>query len=78
MTHYIFNLSLYTTLLEKYPTFFSKNLADFNEASLHEATLKLHKYAWTIFRLSISLVDCKHHLSEIPFSSLVGFSLQGK
>ena len=28
----------YTTLLEKYPTFFCENLADINEARLHEVT----------------------------------------
>jgi hypothetical protein len=37
-----------TTLLEKYPTFFiyffQKNLVNFNEANLHEATLKPQMY----------------------------------
>ena len=39
-------LSLYTALLEKYPTLFvfCKNLVDFNEASLHEVTLNLHTH----------------------------------
>jgi hypothetical protein len=40
---------MYTlSLLEKYPTFFyffCKNLVDFNEAHLHETTLKLHMHA---------------------------------
>ena len=36
-------LLLRTTLVEKYPTlFFCKNLVDFNEPRLHEATLNLH------------------------------------
>ena len=35
-----------TTLLEKYPTlfYFCKNLVDFNEVRLHEATLNLHTH----------------------------------
>ena len=38
--------TLHTILLEKYTTFcFCKNLVDFNEACLQEATLNLHMHA---------------------------------
>ena len=53
---------------------FCKNLVDFNEARLHEATLKLHSHSRIFFRLSIVSVDDKQHLSEIVFSALVGYS----
>ena len=36
---------IYTTVLEKNPTFFCENLLDFNKARLHEATLNPHTHA---------------------------------
>ena len=67
-----------TTILEKYPTilfyFFCENLVDFNKTRLHEATLNVHTHAWIFFHLSISSVDGKQTLSEVVFSTLVGFS----
>ena len=40
------NNTYYSTLLEKYPTFFlfCENLVDFNEAHLHEVTLNPHMH----------------------------------
>ena len=35
------SVSSYTTLLEKYPTFFCENLVDIDERRLHEATFNL-------------------------------------
>ena len=63
-------LNVYTSLLQKYPTFFlCENLVDFNEACLHDATLNLHRHGNFFFRLSIELVDCKQHLNEVVFSA---------
>ena len=65
----------YTRAVRKVPDFFCKNLVDFNEVRLHEATLNLHTHAWILSRLPIAPVDGKQHLSEVVFSALVGFSL---
>ena len=48
---------------------------DFNNACLPEATKNFHTHASIFYCLSIALVDGKRHLSEVVFSSLVGFSL---
>ena len=63
----------------KYPDlFFLEHLVDLNEARLHEATLNLHTHRWIVSRLSIASVDGKQHLSEVVFSTLIGFSLLEK
>ena len=70
-----------TALLKKsirHLFFICENLVDFYEARLHETSLNLHRHMWIFSRLSIAPVDGKHHLSELVFSALVGFSLQGK
>ena len=54
---------------------FCENLVDFNEVRLHEATLNFLAHTWIFSHLSIALVDCKQHLSEVVFSALVGFAL---
>ena len=54
---------------------FEKNLVDFNEALLHEATLNLHTHTLIFSRLSVELFDGKQHLIEVMFSAFVGFSL---
>ena len=42
----------YTTLLEKYPTFFfCKTLVDFDKARLHEVPLNLQTHAWIFIRI---------------------------
>jgi len=48
-----------------------KNLIDFNEAHLHEATFNLHMHALIFYSLPIVSVDGKHHLGEVVFSALV-------
>ena len=58
------------TLLEKYPTFFSENPVNFNEAQLNEATSNLHTHTWIFSCLSIASVDGKQHLSEVVYSGL--------
>ena len=60
-----------TTLLEKYPT-----LCSFANTRISMKRLLEHVYAYVnVFRLSITLVDGKQHLSEVVFSALVGFAL---
>ena len=58
-----------------YDFIFVRNMVDFNEARLHEATLNLHRHAWIFSRLSITSVDGKQHLSEVVFSALIGYWL---
>ena len=73
----LFCYSWYTRgMLGKYTTlFFGETLVDFNKPRLHEVTLNLHTHACIFSRLSIASVDRKQHLSEVVFSTLVGFSL---
>ena len=71
-------VTVYTTLLEKYPTFFFENLVDFNEVHLHEGKLNLNMHTLIFSRLSMALVHGKQHLSELVFRALVGFSFQEK
>ena len=52
--------------------FFCKNLANFNEVLLHEATLAPHNACVNLFLPS---VDGKQNLSEVVFSAFVRFSL---
>ena len=51
---------------------------NFSKARFHEATLNHHTHAWIFPSLSIASYDSKQHLSEVVFSTLVGFSLYGK
>ena len=67
--------TLYTTLLEKYPTLFYLRKPGGFQWRLHEATLNLHTNTWIFSRLSIGSVDGKQRLNDIVFSALVKFSL---
>ena len=80
--HYstFYNNSVYSYMIclnSIQPYFFvCKNLLDISEAHLHEVTLNLHTHVWIFSCMSIVTVDGKqHHLSEVVFSALVGFSL---
>ena len=61
-------------LLENSRPYFFENLVDFNDVHFQGATLNLQTHAWIFYCLSIASIDGKHHLSEVVFSALVGFS----
>ena len=44
--HLHFECTYYSVEKVSDPIFIWKNLVDYNEARLHEATLNLHKHAW--------------------------------
>jgi hypothetical protein len=71
------NVQSYTRSVGKVSdlNFFCKHWVDCNEVHLHEATLNLHMHSLIFFCLSIPSVDVKQHLSEVVFSTHVGYSL---
>ena len=64
--------------VRKVSDLFCENLVNFKDTCFHDATLNLHTHTWIFTSISTESVDGKHHLSEVVFTDLVGFSQSGK